>query len=135
MLANRIAFCSVFLPCHLVYLVDLVLSQPESKKPTLVRGNKVTWLLARKRSVAIGFVLALAAGGGETLFSEPFGVNDDGYCLRYTVSAGAVKLFTFSNANLQVQAVQANILVSNGDGWSFPLPIEYILVWQIKTHD
>jgi len=37
MFANRTAFCSVFLPCHLVYLVHLVLSQPESKKPTLVR--------------------------------------------------------------------------------------------------
>jgi len=35
-LANRTEICTVFLPCHLVLLVFLVLSQPESKKPTLV---------------------------------------------------------------------------------------------------
>ncbi|NER94134.1 MAG: hypothetical protein F6J86_09905 [Symploca sp. SIO1B1] len=33
---NRTEFGTFFLPCHLVFLVNLVLSQPESKKPTLV---------------------------------------------------------------------------------------------------
>jgi hypothetical protein len=33
---NRTKFCTVFLPCHLVYFVRLVFSPPESKKPTLV---------------------------------------------------------------------------------------------------